>query len=160
MSRAIAIKSFGVAAVAAAAFVTGGQYGGEQTQTLPTPKAESSELVAYQRKCTLAQDWHTLYMHKATKGRMGFTDGEAHRPPELAALYAKQGKGIANSLHIKRLARDKILVLDGKITFEPTHYAMAGEAWEQGAGAFGVQPAWGGRFGDAVHFSCAWQGVK
>ena len=32
--------------------------------------------------------------------------GEAWRPPETAALYAQQGRGIANSLHGLRLAID------------------------------------------------------
>ena len=30
--------------------------------------------------------------------------GECYRTPEQAALYAKQGKGIVNSLHCKKLA--------------------------------------------------------
>jgi hypothetical protein len=148
----------GVAAAASAiAFIAGGQF--SDAEALPEPEA-SSELLEYQARCNLAQSWHTLYVHKASNGRMSFTMGEAHRPPELAALYAKQGRGIANSLHIKRLAQDKILLLDGKITFNPADYAEAGAVWESAAKAFGVVPAWGGRFNDAVHFSCVWEGVK
>jgi hypothetical protein len=150
----------GVAAAASAiAFVAGGQFSDDSLEALPEPEA-SSELLEYQARCNLAQSWHTLYVHKASNGRMSFTMGESHRPPELAALYAKQGRGIANSLHIKRLAQDKMLLLEGKISFDPKHYMMAGEAWESGAVAFSIKPSWGGRFNDAVHFGCEWQGVK
>ncbi len=41
-------------------------------------------------------------------GRRGYhcTFGEAWRSPEQAAIYAKEGKGIKNSLHCQKLAID------------------------------------------------------
>ncbi len=124
------------------------------------PDDESSALVDYQRRCTLAQSFHDSYIPKVTNGRMFFTDGESWRPEITALAYAKQGIGIKNSLHTKRLARDKNLVVNGKVSFAGADYQLAGEIWEAIGPAFGVQTAWGGRFGDSVHFSCAWQGVK
>lgn len=39
--------------------------------------------------------------------------GEAYRTPEQAAIYAKTGKGVIDSLHCKRLAIDLNLFKDG-----------------------------------------------
>jgi hypothetical protein len=92
---------------------------------------------------------------------MGYavTLGEAWRPPETAALYAKHGKGIANSLHTQRLAVDLNLFADGKYLSDGTAYRPLGEWWE--AQSFdGVECCWGGRFSDGNHFSFAHQGRK
>jgi uncharacterized protein YcbK (DUF882 family) len=43
---------------------------------------------------------------KATELGYEVTFGEAYRTPEQAALNAKSGKGISNSLHTERLAID------------------------------------------------------
>jgi hypothetical protein len=120
----------------------------------------SSELVTYQIACTQAHAFHDAWVFKSTNGRMAFTDGESHRPEITAKAYARMGIGIAASLHTQRLARDKMLILDGKYTPRAEDYQYAGEAWEAIGKAFGVQTAWGGRFNDANHFSCAWQGRK
>lgn len=122
------------------------------------PEKDSSALVRYQTDCNKAHAWFDLYVSK-TFG-YGFTDGEAHRPEITALAYAKQGIGIANSLHTKRLARDKFLVVNGKVVFDNKYYAEVGPIWEAIGPVFKVDTAWGGRFGDAVHFSCAWEGVK
>ena len=122
--------------------------------------AESSALVQYQIKCTQAQAWHDSYVFTSTQGRMAFTDGESHRPEITAKAYARMGIGIAASLHTQRLARDKMLIVNSKYSPNAVDYEYAGLAWEQGAGAFGIVPAWGGRFNDANHFSCAWDGRK
>lgn len=148
-------------AIAAAAFV-----GGRSSIHLDAIEleTESSELVEYQARCTLAHAFHDQYVARHSRrdtGRdMRFTDGEAYRPADVAALYAKQGRGIAASLHTQRLARDKILILDGKYTPRAEDYRYAGEVWEAIGKPFGVQTAWGGRFSDANHFSCAWGGRK
>ena len=131
---------------------------GVSTQDYAPP--ESSALVQYQIKCNQAQAWHDSYVFNSTKGRMSFTDGESHRPEITAKAYARMGIGIAASLHTQRLARDKMLILNGAYSPNAADYEFAGLAWEQGAGAFGVAPAWGGRFNDANHFSCAWGGRK
>ena len=121
---------------------------------------ESSALVQYQIRCNQAHAWHDRYVFNSTSGRMSFTDGESHRPEITAKAYARMGIGIAASLHTQRLARDKMLILNGTYSPNAKDYEYAGLAWEQGAGAFGITPAWGGRFNDANHFSCAWQGRK
>lgn len=120
----------------------------------------ASDLVAYQIKCTQAHAFHDRYVFESTKGEMAFTDGESHRPEITAKAYARMGIGIAASLHTQRLARDKMLILNGKYTPRAADYLYAGEVWEAIGPAFGVQTAWGGRFNDANHFSCAWGGRK
>jgi hypothetical protein len=93
------------------------------------------------------------------------TFGEATRPPELAALYASQGRGIANSLHGKRLALDINLFLDSSLEADEDVYQKDSEAylplgkkWES------MHPLcrWGGRFSkpDGNHFSLEHEGVR
>lgn len=79
------------------------------------------------------------------------TFGDAYRSPEQAALYAKQGKGIADSLHCKRLAIDLNLFKDGKYLTDKESYVQFGAYWKS------LHPAnrWGGDFKklvDSVHF--------
>lgn len=83
--------------------------------------------------------------------RMGYqlTFGEAYRPPETAALYARQGKGIARSLHCERLAVDFNLFKDGVYLPRTIDHKPLGEFWESIGGT------WGGRFGDGNHYSLA-----
>lgn len=84
------------------------------------------------------------------------TEGEAYRTPEQAALNAKSGKGISNSLHPKRLAIDLNLFKDGVYLTDSAAYEPLGVFWESIGGS------WGGRFTrpDGNHFSLAWQGVR
>jgi hypothetical protein len=71
------------------------------------------------------------------------TLAEAYRTPEQAALNAKSGKGIANSLHCKRLAID-LNLFDGLGNWlqDSDDHKPFGEYWET------LHPAnkWGGRF--------------
>ena len=78
-----------------------------------------------------------------------FTLGEAYRPPETAALYAKQGKGIAGSLHTSRLAIDLNLFKDGKFLSSTESHRPLGEWWESQHSLC----RWGGRFRDGGHYS-------
>jgi hypothetical protein len=91
-------------------------------------------------------------------GRQGFelTFGETYRPPETAALMAKQGKGIANSLHTQKLAIDLNLFRDGKYLSSTESHKPLGEWWEK------QHPLcrWGGRFKDGNHYSLEHNGVK
>ena len=80
--------------------------------------------------------------------------GELYRPPELAALYARQGRGIEKSLHSLALAVDIRLFKDYKYLQTTEDYAEIGEIWERFGGA------WGGRFGDDNHFSLSHNGIK
>jgi hypothetical protein len=89
---------------------------------------------------------------------LGFelTLGEAWRPPEMAKIYAQQGKGIVNSLHVDRLAIDLNLFKDGKYLDSGLEHKALGEWWEQ------QHPlcAWGGRFKDPNHYSVRYAGRK
>jgi hypothetical protein len=92
----------------------------------------------------------TLLVHAAEQG-YEVTLGEAYRPPELVALYARDGRGSAASVHPDRLAIDLNLFRDG--VFQPTTEAHRplGEWWES------QHPLcrWGGRFQkpDGNHYS-------
>ncbi len=117
-------------------------------------------LVEYQTQCTKLQAAHELLIGQVDP-RMAFTDGEARRTAAQAQANAHAGIGIANSLHIIGLARDKFLTIDGKVTFDPKHYLKAGVLWEELGKNLGVNTVWGGRWKsvDAVHFSCGWKGI-
>lgn len=84
------------------------------------------------------------------------TFGEAYRTPEQAALNAKKGSGISNSLHTQRLAVDFNLFVGGKYQEKSEAYRPLGEYWESIGGA------WGGRFSkpDGNHFSLEHNGVR
>jgi hypothetical protein len=86
----------------------------------------------------------------------GVTMGEGHRPGWVAQEYARQGKGIVNSNHCRRLAVDLMFFRNGTYQTDPAAYLPLGEYWESLGGA------WGGRFPnrDAVHFSLEHNGVK
>lgn len=77
--------------------------------------------------------------------------GEAYRTPEQAAIYAKEGKGIVDSLHCKKLAID-LNLFDNKGMYLATEepYEVIGKYWES------LSPVnrWGGNFPrkDADHF--------
>ncbi|MGP1206079.1 M15 family metallopeptidase [Serratia sp. CY47279] len=85
------------------------------------------------------------------------TFGEAYRTPEQAALNAKKGSGISNSLHTKRLAVDLNLFINGQYQTNSAAYLPLGEYWESIGGS------WGGRFRDRPdgnHFSLEHEGVR
>jgi hypothetical protein len=76
------------------------------------------------------------------------TFGEAWRTPEQAALNAKKGIGIVNSLHIKKLAIDLNLFKDGKYLSNTENHRILGEWWEKQH----KHCRWGGRFNDGNHY--------
>lgn len=78
------------------------------------------------------------------------TLGEAWRPQATALLYAKSKLGIANSLHIDRLAIDLNLFKDGVFLPTTEDHLILGEYWENV-----LHGAWGGRFKkpDGNHYS-------
>jgi len=82
------------------------------------------------------------------------TFAEAYRTPEQAALNAKSGKGISNSLHTERLAIDFNLFLGGKWLDKTDDHEPLGIWWESVGGA------WGGRFKDGNHYSLPHEGRK
>lgn len=79
------------------------------------------------------------------------TLGEALRTPEQAMIYAKNGKGILNSLHCKRLAIDlNLFSPEGKYLEDTASYEKFGVYWEK----LNSENRWGGRFPkpDGNHF--------
>lgn len=87
------------------------------------------------------------------------TLGEAWRSEETAEWNAEHGLGVSNSLHRIRLAVDLNLFRNGVLLRENSDYLPAGVFWESlsdGNYLF----CWGGRFGDADHFSISHNGVK
>lgn len=92
----------------------------------------------------------------ATLEGYDLTFGEAWRTPEQAALNAKSGKGIKNSLHIDRLAIDLNLFKDGKYLTGVEGHDVLGAWWEK------LHPLCraGFRFGDPNHYSLEHEGRK
>lgn len=86
------------------------------------------------------------------------TFAEAYRTPEQAALNAKTGAGISNSLHTKRLAIDLNLFVNGEYKADTAAYKPLGEYWK----SLDPEAAWGGDFSkpDGNHFSLAHEGVR
>ncbi len=84
------------------------------------------------------------------------TFGEAQRSQAQADANAKSGKGISNSLHLKRLAIDLNLFKNGVYLTKSEDYTLLGEYWESIGGS------WGGRFSrpDGNHFSIEHEGVR
>lgn len=94
---------------------------------------------------------------------LAVTFGEAYRTPEQAALNAKAGTGIANSLHMQRLALDVNLFrrnTNGSWEWlssgDAPEWRLVGEHWEN----MDSDTRWGGRFGDSNHISIEHNGVK
>lgn len=85
--------------------------------------------------------------------------GEGWRPPETAAAYAKEGKGISNTLHTERLAQDLNLYEGGTYKTRTEDYRELGEWWEAQSTP-DYKCVWGGRFGDGNHFSIEHNGVR
>ena len=91
---------------------------------------------------TFSLDIIKLLLFMQSKG-YSFTFGDAYRDPELAAIFAKEGKGIVDSLHCKRLALD-INLFDNSGTFLPetSSHEQFGKYWE----SLNVANRWGGNF--------------
>ncbi len=70
------------------------------------------------------------------------TFGEAYRTREQQEIYVKSGRSkTMRSKHLKRLAVDFNLFIDGRYVRDPERYRPLGEEWERLGGR------WGGRFG-------------
>lgn len=65
-------------------------------------------------------------IHWAQEHGYRLTFGEAYRTPEQAALNAKSGKGIRNSLHTLRLAVDFNLFINGEYQADTDAYRPLG----------------------------------
>jgi hypothetical protein len=86
------------------------------------------------------------------------TFGEAYRTPEQAALNAKSGAGISNSLHTERLAIDLNLFRDGRWITDGEGHTELGVWWK------GLGPMYrhGGDFKskDWNHYSISSDGIR
>ena len=85
--------------------------------------------------------------------------GELERRPEMAKLYAEQGKGTLNSLHILRLAIDLHLFKNGEYLTASEAHESLGQYWKS------LHPLcrWGGDFKpkpDGNHYSIEHEGRK
>ncbi len=98
-----------------------------------------------------------LIQYAAARG-YEVTFGEAWRTPEQARANAAAGTGIANSLHVDRLAIDLNLFRDGHWLSSTKAHEPLGEFWE----SLSVDCRWGGRFTrpDGNHYSIEHQGRK
>lgn len=79
------------------------------------------------------------------------TLGESYRPPETAALYETQGRGIKDSNHCKRLAIDiNLFDHNGNYLIDGGSYKRFGDWWT----TLHIDNRWGGDFErrDYVHF--------
>lgn len=91
------------------------------------------------------------------------TFGETWRSPETASIYAAQGKGIKNSLHIRRLAADLNLFKGDILLDKKEDYTPFGAYWKGlSSGHPGLDFCWGGDFTsvDSNHFSIFDMGQK
>ena len=109
-----------------------------------------SELVSLQ--CQFAGMVAKLIEEAQRRGYQ-ITLGELYRPPVLAELYAKQGKGIRNSLHTAKLAIDVALFRDGEYLTDNADYRALHEWWQSIGGAPMIPH-------DGNHFSMAYQGRR
>lgn len=87
------------------------------------------------------------------------TLGDAYRDPRLHGNFSELGGyGNSKSMHKIRLAIDLNLFVEGEYITDGGHdkYKVIGEYWES------LDPfaRWGGRFGDANHFSFIHWGCK
>ena len=87
------------------------------------------------------------------------TGGELERKAAQAAANAASGAGIANSLHLYRLAIDMNLFISGVYQTDSRAYKPLGDYWKS------LHPLcrWGGDFvtrPDGNHFSIEHEGVR
>jgi hypothetical protein len=103
--------------------------------------------------------WNVHHLIEWTyKAGYEMTFGEAFRTAEQAALNAKSGAGIENSLHTRRLAVDMNLFKNGEWLQKSEDHRQCGMFWES------LHPLnrWGGRFSrpDGNHYSMEDGGIK
>lgn len=84
----------------------------------------------WEKQAIFSQNVAKLIQFASTKG-FHVTFGEAMRSAEQAELYAKEGKGIVDSLHCKRLAVDlNLFDKDGKYLGDVESYKIMGDYWD------------------------------
>jgi len=78
------------------------------------------------------------------------TGGELYRTSYQQREYLRTGKSkTLRSKHLRRLAIDLNIFINGKLTYEPNDIRLLGEYWER----LNSKNVWGGSWGwDAGHF--------
>lgn len=103
---------------------------------------ESIKMTLQQKQSVFAKNVAILINHIYDNGHC-VTFADAYRSPEAAALNAKDGKGIADSLHCKRLAIDlNLFDMGGKYLTEKSDWECFGLYWE----SLHPMNRWGGFF--------------
>lgn len=97
-----------------------------------------------QKRCRFTRDIARLIDHATLLGYEVALD-QVKRPQAIAKIYAEQGIGLANSLHIDGLAADINLYKDGEYLTHTEEHQPLGEWWE----SLGPDYCWGGRFKDS-----------
>ena len=110
----------------------------------------NTKMTLHEQQSAFARDVSYLIQYIIADPKYSVTLGESWRSKEQAQLYAKQGKGIVNSLHCERLAIDLNLFREGVYLTDTKDYEWIGMWWEK----LDKQNRWGGRFkrADGNHF--------
>ncbi len=143
--KAVVTAATGAAALAIGAFI---------------PAPDDPSLSGYQRRCANALSVFVSQIPRIDRGQYSVSYGEAFRPQSVAAAYARQGVGIANSLHTQRLAIDLNLFIDGEFQTSSEAHRPLADLWLAMGKQLGVEPAAGYYFNDGNHYSCAWGNRK
>jgi hypothetical protein len=143
-------------------FAAGTAFGTLVPNVLPTDLPETSKLVQQQEICALALATLIISIPQYIEPRKSHyvTLGEAWRPDQTAALFAKMGIGIKNSNHTRRLAMDFNLRVNGKLVDQAEQFRPVADLWARIGKSYGLETAWGGDFKglvDGPHFSCVWR---
>ena len=76
-----------------------------------------------------SQNLAKLLLHVDSLG-LTCSVGEVFRTKEQAEIYVKQGKGILDSQHCKKLAVDLFLFANGQFLQKKDDYKLLGEYWK------------------------------
>lgn len=76
-----------------------------------------------------SQNLAKLLLHVDSLG-LTCSVGEVFRTKEQAEIYVKQGKGILDSQHCKKLAVDLFLFSNGQFLQKKEDYKLLGEYWK------------------------------
>lgn len=101
-------------------------------------------------QCLFAYDVGKLLQY-SQDSKLIITLGESYRTPEQAAIYAKEGKGVKNSLHCDRLAIDiNLFDHDLNLITDSSCFKALGSYWK----SLSSFNRWGGDFKkvDGNHF--------
>ena len=82
------------------------------------------------------------FLHWCNRNGHQVIGGELYRTPEQAKIYARDGKGVKNSNHTKKLAIDLFVYKDGTVSWDKEDYEPLGDKWK----SLHELARWGGDF--------------